>query len=150
MASAATLFTLYKCDLKRNPTIPRRSYMRHFAFAILALLLSTTIASGQLNPPNPASAEQDEIARIVGYAMTSGGASTFLESLTDRIGGRITGSPESRATSELILKALKDAGFSNAHFEEYEISSGWQRGPASGEVTVPVRRTLYVGSYGWA
>ncbi len=91
----------------------------------------------------------DTIARIVGYSLTRGGASDFLETLTDTIGGRITGSKESRATSDLILKSLKDAGFHNAHFEEYQFSPGWQKGITTGEVVTPIHRSLYVGTYGW-
>src|SRR5438309_265803 len=99
----------------------------------------------------PADAQtQDELARIVGYSMMRGGASNFLETLTDRIGGRITGSPESHATAELILQTLKEAGFDNAHFEDYEINPGWQHGPCTAEVASPVKRALYVASYGWA
>src|SRR6185437_10622873 len=93
---------------------------------------------------------QDELARIVGYSMLSGGASEILEKITDTIGGRITGSSESYRTSELILKTLREAGFDNAHFEQFEINPGWQHGPASAQVISPVRRDLYVASYGWA
>jgi carboxypeptidase Q len=119
---------------------------------VSALLLSVAIASAQSVPPKsgkPSGAADEELARIVGYAMTRGGASSFLETLTDTIGGRITGSPESRATAELILKALKEACFADAHFEEYELGSVWQHGPAKGEVISPIRRAIYIGSYGW-
>jgi carboxypeptidase Q len=102
----------------------------------------------------PASAETDStqpdtIARIVGYSMTRGGASNFLETLTDTIGGRITGSKEARATSDLILKTLKDSGFSNAHFEEYRFAPGWLKGTAKGEVLTPIHRPIYIGTYAW-
>ncbi len=121
--------------------------MRHCAL-LLVTVFFFGYAFGQSNSSSAAS--QDELARIVGYSMLSGGASDFLESLTDRIGGRITGSPESRETAELILKALKDAGFNTAHFESYEFSPGWTHGPATAEVISPVHRTLIIGSYGWA
>ncbi len=88
--------------------------------------------------------------RIVGAAMTRGGAMAFLETRTDTIGGRVTGSPQSQAASELILKALKDAGFDNAHIEDYPLTSRWQRGPASGAVVSPVKQPILVGSYGWS
>src|SRR5512137_2489847 len=95
-------------------------------FILTLSLFSTTFASAQSVPPKSgkaSTAADEDIAHIVGYAMTRGGASSFLETLTDTIGGRITGSPESRATAELILKALKEAGLDNAHFEEYELGS---------------------------
>src|SRR5262249_43451776 len=43
----------------------------------------------------------------------------------------------------------KDAGYANAHFEEYDLPSRWQRGPASGRIVAPVDRAIHVGSYGW-
>jgi carboxypeptidase Q len=127
--------------------------MRVSVFLVLILLVGFESAFAQsvaTSAPGPVARNQDELARIVGYSMMSGGASNFLEILTDRIGGRITGSAESRATADLILKSLKDAGFENAHFEQFEINPGWQHGPATGEVISPVRRALYVASYGWA
>jgi carboxypeptidase Q len=125
--------------------------MRHFSEAIVVLLVWAATSSAQSATPRPndVAKAEEEIARIVGYSMTRGGASAFLETLTDTIGGRITGSPESQATAELILQALKEAGLENAHFEEYELGSTWQHGRATGEVVSPVLRSLYIGSYGW-
>ena len=100
----------------------------------------------QLQSPN---ASGDETARIVGYSFTRGGGIDFLETLTDTIGGRITGSPGSRQAAELILKTLKEAGFENAHFEEYDLASSWQHHSISGEVISPVQRPILIGTYGW-
>ena len=126
--------------------------MRHLSAAIVVLLVLAATCSAQSAMPrsDDAAKAEDEIARIVGYSMTHGGASGFLETLTDTIGGRITGSAESKATAELILKTLKEAGLENAHLEEYELASVWRPGRATGEVISPVRRSLYIGSYGWA
>jgi|SRR5215469_6107983 len=88
--------------------------------------------------------------RIVGAAMTRNGAMDFLEILSDRIGGRVTGSLESAAAASLIIKTLTDAGFANAHIEQYSIESGWRRGPATAAVIGPVSHPVFVGSYGWA
>ncbi len=97
----------------------------------------------------PLMARDDVAARIAGTALTSGGAAAFLEKLTDTVGGRLTGSREARAASEVILSALKGAGYANARFEEYDLPSRWQRGPASGRIVAPIERALVVGSYGW-
>ena len=123
----------------------------HRCLIVFAILLFAHVAVAQSKSlaPSDSGSTKDNIERIVGRAMIGGGASTFLESLTDTIGGRITGSPESRATAELILKALKEAGFDNAHFEKYQFSPTWQKGTTTGEVVSPVHRALYVGTYGW-
>lgn len=133
--------------------VSRHVILRSRILPIAIMLFAAAIASAQNSQStgsNPIPARDDLFARIVGHSLMDGAAIRFLEILSDGIGGRITGSPESRATADLILKTLKQAGFDNAHFEEYEIDSGWQHGPAIGEVISPVRRALYVGSYGWA
>ena len=126
--------------------------MRHLRVVFIALLVWTATTSAQSPTPKPdnVAKAQEDIARIVGYSMTRGGASEFLETLTDTIGGRITGSSESKAAAELILHALKEGGLENPHFEEYELGSVWRPGRAVGEVISPVHRALYIGSYGWA
>ena len=92
---------------------------------------------------------EDVDARIAGAAMTQGGAAAFLETLTDTVGGRVTGSPENLKGSALILDALKRAGYANAHFEEAPLEARWTRGPAAGRVVAPISRSIAVGSYGW-
>src|SRR3954469_24663178 len=120
------------------------------------LLISLVCVAGVVMAQNPAngsvaqaSPQSDDVTRIVGAAMTRGGASTFLQTLTDSIGGRVTGSPECRAAAELILTSLKQAGFETAHFEEYPLESRWQRGSATARVVSPVMRPIIVGSYAW-
>ncbi|MFZ3266729.1 MAG: M20/M25/M40 family metallo-hydrolase [Terriglobales bacterium] len=122
----------------------RKTAWNVIASAMLVLLLWACAFS-------QATGKGGEVAeRIVGAALERGGAISFLETLTDTIGGRVTGSPESRAASELILKELRAAGFENAHFEEFSMAAGWRRGPISTWVVRPVKRSLFVGSYGWA
>ncbi len=99
--------------------------------------------------PQAAKEVDERIDRIVGMATTRGGALAFLQKLTDSIGGRVTGSDESRAAADLLLRTLRDAGFEDAHFEEYAIESRWQHERAVGRVVSPVARQLTVGSYGW-
>jgi carboxypeptidase Q len=115
----------------------------------LALVISGALAQAARPQTHSPTQADEDIARIVGYSLTRGGALTFLETLTDTIGGRITGSPEDQAAAELIRRTLKDAGIDSAHLEEYELTSTWRHGPAIGEVISPVNRALIIGSYGW-
>jgi carboxypeptidase Q len=117
---------------------------RLFLTALILLLICGKALSQMIDKPDITT------ERIVGAAMTRGGAISFLETLTDNIGGRLTGSPQSKIASELILKTLKDAGFDTAHFEQYSIAVGWQRGPITGWVISPVKQPILVGSYGWS
>ncbi len=98
--------------------------------------------------PLPKASDINE--RIVGAAMTRGGSISFLETLTDTVGGRITGTPESKKAAELILSTLREAGFDNAHFEEVPFEAGWKPGRAAGAVVSPVQEPILVGTYGWA
>ncbi|HEX4439418.1 MAG TPA: M20/M25/M40 family metallo-hydrolase [Thermoanaerobaculia bacterium] len=113
--------------------------LRKTAWILPALLLGSTAAT----------AADDIDARIAGAAMTQGGAAAFLETLTDTVGGRVTGSPESLKASQLILDALKRAGYENARFEEAPLEARWTRGPAAGRIVSPISRAIAVGSYAW-
>jgi carboxypeptidase Q len=126
--------------------------MRSLLRLTIIIIITSGFCLGQAFPSSASlvSDREDILARIVGHSMMSGGASRFLETLSDNIGGRITGSPESQAAADLILQTLKTSGFDNAHFEQYTINPGWQHGPATGAVISPVHRDLYVASYGWA
>lgn len=99
--------------------------------------------------PQDAVKGDEHLERILGAAMARGDAYVFLRGLTDSIGGRVTGSAECRRTADLLLTTLRQAGFDDAHFEEYALASRWQQEAATGRVVSPVERPLAVGSYGW-
>jgi carboxypeptidase Q len=120
------------------------SIHRVFVALAVALCIDTRPAL-----PQPAAHADEAADRIVGMAMARGGALAFLQRLTDSIGGRVTGTPESKATADLLLSALHEAGFDNASVEDYAIESRWQHGRALGRVVSPVARPLAIGSYGW-
>ena len=127
--------------------------MHRIGLLLVALLIAANAALGQAATPPPVKAAesrlQEQIAHIAGQAFADGGAAALLQSLTDEIGERVTGSPRSRKASEWILKQLKDAGYDSAHFEEYPLETAWKRGPAEGEILSPVQFHLHVGAYGW-
>ena len=112
--------------------------LRRLVWILVLLLLAAAPTRGD-----------DVDARIAGAAMTGGGAAAFLQTLTDTVGGRVTGTPENLKGSALILDALKKAGYENARFEEAPLESRWTRGPAAGRIVSPISRALAVGSYGW-
>src|SRR5215467_5531150 len=111
-----------------------------FFLAAVVAAAAQTATAGKTAPAD------NDVARIVGHSFIDNGAMEFLETLTDTIGGRITGSPGSREAAELILRSLQNAGFENAHMEEYKLTSVWQHGPTTGEVVSPIQRALIIGS----
>lgn len=114
----------------------------------LALVVALCVEARDALPQ--AAVEAGERAdRIVGMAMARGGAHSFLQRLTDSIGGRVTGSAESRAAAELLLSTLHEASLDGARFEEFPLESSWRRGRALGRVVSPVTHVLAIGSYGW-
>lgn len=118
-------------------------FQRWLIGATTLLVLGSPVVAQRIGP-DPVN------ERIVGAAMTRGGALSFLQTLTDTIGGRVTGSPESKAAAELILQTLKAAGYDDAHLEEYSFAAGWLRGLSTGRVVSPVKQPIIVGSYGWS
>lgn len=107
-------------------------------------LLHISAATGLAVQPMPHAA-----ARIAGAALTSGGAFRFLQTLTDTIGPRLTGSDGSRRAAELLVATLTEAGLERVHIEEYALPSSWRRGTASARVTSPVDQALMIQSFGW-
>jgi hypothetical protein len=98
----------------------------------------------------PIRAADDAAVRIVGAALTQGGAASFLERLTDRVGGRVTGSPEMATAVALVRTALRDAGLEDVRAESWPLETRWSRGSAAARILAPVERPLLVGSFGWA
>jgi hypothetical protein len=74
--------------------------VHHVCIAVpLALYLDSRAAL-----PQTATEADERVDRIVGMAMARGGAPAFLQRLTDSIGPRVTGSSESRAAADLLLR----------------------------------------------
>lgn len=73
-----------------------------------------------------------------------------LQYLTDRIGPRLTGSPQLDQASHWTLERFKELGLSNAHLEPWTIANSWTRGRATGRIVAPVAQTLTLETVGWS
>jgi len=71
------------------------------------------------------------IQKIISAAKTQEETSSILRVLTDSIGGRITGTSQSKETSAFLLKKLKEIGIDNAHLEDFELKTSWAHNSAS-------------------
>jgi carboxypeptidase Q len=109
---------------------------------------STERARAEAPKPDPIS-EMD--AKIV-EQVKAGEAElkSNLEYLADRIGPRLTGSPQLDKASHWTMERFKEAGFSNAKLEPWTIANSWTREPATGQILSPSPHVLTLETAGWS
>jgi hypothetical protein len=73
-----------------------------------------------------------------------------LTYLADRIGPRLTGSPQLDRASHWTEEQFKSAGFVDAHLESWSIANSWTREPATGRILAPADQSLTLASGGWS
>ena len=127
--------------------------MRLPAAAFSSVVFLAAAAAGPLPNPGTAASPPAELPAaapaIIGNALVGRSGEDDLRRLCDRIGGRLTGSPEAARAIAWAADRMRSIGLENVRTEKFSLRRGWQRGPASLEVTAPVSRTLRVVSYGW-
>jgi carboxypeptidase Q len=128
--------------------LPRRSLSENLATSLTTLPAASTAASAVPPAPDPI-AEMDAkiLAQVKADEDVLKGNLTFL---ADRIGPRLTGSPQLDRASHWTEERFQEAGYSNAHLESWQIANNWMRGPATASVTKPVEQTLTVATAGWS
>jgi len=73
-----------------------------------------------------------------------------LQYLADRIGPRLTGSPQLDQASHWTMEKFKELGLTNAHLEPWTIANSWTRGPATGKILSPAPHVLTLATAGWS
>lgn len=73
-----------------------------------------------------------------------------LQFLTDRIGPRLTGSPQLDKASHWTMERFNEMGLSNARLEPWTIANSWTRGAASGRIVSPAVHMLTLETAGWS
>jgi hypothetical protein len=86
---------------------------------------------------------------IAGGALINSHSFKFLTELSDEIGARVTGSPAADRAVEWGLAKMKAIGLQNVRQEKWQMSRGWTRISADGELLAPTRRRLKIDSMGW-
>jgi carboxypeptidase Q len=89
------------------------------------------------------------LARIAGQGMMDSHAFEYLSELSDEVGARVTGSPQSKKAIDWGLAKMNALGLQNVHDEKWTLWKGWTRGSASAEMIAPQHRTLSVDAMGW-
>jgi len=102
------------------------------ALQVLALLapLSAALAA----PAAPADPAPELLAHLLGTTPIV----DDLQALTDRVGGRPTGSPAAARAVEWALGRFREAGLEEVHAESYTAPRLWLPMAEAGEITAPI------------
>jgi len=118
------------------------------ARGVLCLTATLLFASLQLSAQVPAEVK-DEAYKLAG-AVYTGPSMETLQELSDRFGGRLSGSPAHNKAAEWAAAKFRSFGIKNVRLEPFTMPNGWQRGWARGEMVSPLARPLHIESLGWA
>ncbi len=73
-----------------------------------------------------------------------------LEYLSDRIGARLTGTPQLKQANDWTVEMFRKYGLTNVHLEAYSIAHAWVRGTAKARIVTPTEHSLTIASAAWA
>ena len=116
--------------------------------AVLSLLLTLSAASVVSKESNE-EATRAALVKIAGEGLVESHAYEYLTQLSDDVGARVTGSPQSQKAVDWSLAKMRAIGLENVHAEKFQIWRGWTRGTAQADVTEPIHRRLNVDAMGW-
>jgi carboxypeptidase Q len=105
-------------------------------------------AKGVAPKPDPVAEMDTKILAQV--KADQGELKSDLQYLADRIGPRLTGSPQVDQANHWTMERFKVAGLANAHLESWTIENNWTRGQATGRVIAPAHHTLTLETAGWS
>jgi len=118
---------------------------RRLVFA--AILLTASAIPALAAPPDDAT--KSALVKIAGYSSMDSPAFNYLTQLSDDIGPRVTGSPQSQKAIDWGLAQMKAIGLENVRAEKYPVWKGWTRGTAEASILSPTPRKLSVAAMGW-
>jgi hypothetical protein len=120
--------------------------MKLFRGALLSLiLLLPSVAFAQQS----AGSEQIS-ARLAGEVLVNGRAMEYVRTLSDKFGGRLSGSAAYDRSAEWAAEQFRAAGIKDVRLEPFQLESTWTRGQARARMTAPLERTLHLESLGWS
>jgi hypothetical protein len=124
--------------------------MRKFLTQVISLALLLSVAAPETPAQQPSAEVQQASARIAGSILIGGRSYDYLQSLTDKFGGRLSGSTAYQRAADWAAAEFRAMGVRDVRLEPFTLDSTWTRGAARGRILAPVGRTLHVESLGWA
>ncbi len=128
-----------------NLSVPRQLIARLLILAlVLALIPASALAA------NSEAVDLDAIGQIRSEGYHNSQVMQLLSELTDRIGPRLTGSPNMKLASEWTRGKLAEWGFANAHLEGYDFGRGWTNEFTSVRMMTPETTMLIAIPRAWS
>jgi carboxypeptidase Q len=90
------------------------------------------------------------VSRIRNEGFRNSKVMEYAEAITDRIGGRLTGSPNMKKANEWTRDELTRMGLVNAHLEPFKFGRGWSSDYASVRMLAPDVQQLYGLPMAWS
>ncbi|HXG93880.1 MAG TPA: M20/M25/M40 family metallo-hydrolase [Blastocatellia bacterium] len=115
----------------------------------LTLLLLISFLAQTIFAQQPADF-QPAASRLTGEILINGRSMDYLKNLTDRFGGRLTGTAAYNRAAEWAAEQFRAAGIKNVRLEPFTIPNGWDRGWAHGRIVSPIERPIHIESLGWS
>jgi carboxypeptidase Q len=90
------------------------------------------------------------VSRIRNEGFRNSKVMQYAEALTDRIGARLTGSPNMKKANEWTRDELTKMGLVNAHLEPFKFGRGWTSDYCSVRMLTPDLEQLYALPFAWS
>ncbi|HEY9401460.1 MAG TPA: M20/M25/M40 family metallo-hydrolase [Pyrinomonadaceae bacterium] len=121
--------------------------MKLFRAALLSFILLLPSAGFA---QQPAAGLEQTSARLAGEVLVNGRAMEYVRNLSDKFGGRLSGSAAYDRSAEWAAEQFRAAGIKDVRLEPFQLESTWTRGLAHGRMTAPLERPLHLESLGWS
>jgi carboxypeptidase Q len=108
---------------------------------LLCFFLILPLIGSAAQPPDIKKEYQQAATQIVGAALVETEAYDNLDYLSNRIGNRLSGTPQLDQAIEWAVAKMKADGLENVHTEAAKVPH-WVRGAESAEIVAPLHRTL--------
>lgn len=115
-----------------------------------ASLLSLVLLLPSLVFAQQTAGTEETSARLAGEVLVRGRAMEYAQTLSDKFGGRLSGSVAYRRSAEWAAEQFRAAGIRDVRLEPFQLESTWSRGRAAARLTRPMERPLHLESLGWA
>lgn len=123
--------------------------MKLFRAPFLSLILVFSCAAVGL-AQQPAPELQQTSARLAGEVLVNGRALEYAQNLSDKFGGRLSGSPAYSRSAQWAAEQFRAAGIKDVRLEPFTLESTWARGASRARMISPLERPLHLESLGWA